>query len=91
MYLIFSTSDELLTVSVNHGQFDFKIKVDPDFIPSIQVVAYVVLHCDKVLSHSTKFHTEKCFKNEVSEKFSKCGVQTFHCPFMCILTKACQL
>ncbi|XP_013882147.1 murinoglobulin-1, partial [Austrofundulus limnaeus] len=42
----------------------------PDFTPFIQVVAYVVLSCDKVLSHSAKFNTEKCFKNKVSAKFA---------------------
>lgn len=87
---IFSATDDLLTVTVNNGQFVFKIKVHPDFTPYIQIVAYVVLSCDKLLSHSAKFHTEKCFKNEVSGRFSKCDVQIFHYLYIVIYFKACQ-
>ncbi|XP_024132289.1 alpha-2-macroglobulin [Oryzias melastigma] len=33
--------------------------------PYIQVVAYVVLSCEKILAHSAEFPTEECFSNEV--------------------------
>ncbi|XP_037836837.1 alpha-2-macroglobulin-like protein 1, partial [Kryptolebias marmoratus] len=59
-----------LTSPVNNGQFFITIRVKPDFTPYIQVVAYVVLRCDKVLAHSAKFPTEKCFKNPANAKFS---------------------
>uniref|UniRef100_A0A3Q3BI28 Uncharacterized protein n=1 Tax=Kryptolebias marmoratus TaxID=37003 RepID=A0A3Q3BI28_KRYMA len=78
-YLLFNTIDDLLPVSVNNGQFFITIRVKPDFTPYIQVVAYVVLRCDKVLAHSAKFPTEKCFKNPFSPSPALPGGETKLC------------
>ncbi|MED6236848.1 hypothetical protein ATANTOWER_015120, partial [Ataeniobius toweri] len=52
------------------GQFSFSLKMNPDFAPSIQIVAYTVLDCERVLAHSARFYTKDCFRNKVISKFS---------------------
>ncbi|MED6281759.1 hypothetical protein CHARACLAT_025074 [Characodon lateralis] len=52
------------------GRFSFSLKMNPDFAPSIQIVAYTVLDCERVLAHSTRFYTKDCFRNKVISKFS---------------------
>ncbi|KAK5617048.1 hypothetical protein CRENBAI_016532 [Crenichthys baileyi] len=52
------------------GRFSFSLKMNPDFAPSIQIVAYTVLDCERVLAHSARFYTKDCFRNKVISKFS---------------------
>uniref|UniRef100_A0A3Q2TX00 NTR domain-containing protein n=1 Tax=Fundulus heteroclitus TaxID=8078 RepID=A0A3Q2TX00_FUNHE len=56
--------------STNKGKLSFSVEVKSDFTPNIQVVVYTVLDCERVLAHSELFHTQDCFRNPVSSKFS---------------------
>ncbi|XP_021169386.2 alpha-2-macroglobulin [Fundulus heteroclitus] len=56
--------------SKNKGKLSFSVEVRSDFAPQIQVVVYTVLDCERVLAHSALFHTQDCFRNPVSSKFS---------------------
>ncbi|XP_014903299.1 alpha-2-macroglobulin-like [Poecilia latipinna] len=51
------------------GEFSFNLTVRTRYAPSIQVVAYTVLECERVLAHSERFHTKDCFSNPVLPKF----------------------
>lgn len=74
---------------MSSGEFTFQIKVKPDFTAHIRVLAYVVLGCHKVLAHSAKFHTENCFRNKVSGRYSQCDVQTLQYWLICVQYKVC--
>ncbi|XP_073673314.1 alpha-2-macroglobulin-like isoform X2 [Garra rufa] len=52
------------------GTVSFKLSVDADLAPAVQILAYCVLPSDNVVAGSRDFTTEKCFKNEVSLQFS---------------------
>ncbi|XP_027854898.1 alpha-2-macroglobulin-like [Xiphophorus couchianus] len=51
------------------AEFSFSLTVRTGYAPSIQVVAYTVLECERVLAHSERFYTEDCFSNPVLPKF----------------------
>ncbi|XP_058601051.1 alpha-2-macroglobulin-P-like [Onychostoma macrolepis] len=52
------------------GTVSFKLSVGADLAPAVQILAYCVLPSENVVAHSTKFDTEKCFKNKISLHFS---------------------
>uniref|UniRef100_M3ZX95 NTR domain-containing protein n=1 Tax=Xiphophorus maculatus TaxID=8083 RepID=M3ZX95_XIPMA len=63
VYLILSRG---IIVHQGFAEFSFSLTVRTGYAPSIQVVAYTVLECERVLAHSERFYTEDCFSNPVS-------------------------
>uniref|UniRef100_A0A3B5R761 NTR domain-containing protein n=1 Tax=Xiphophorus maculatus TaxID=8083 RepID=A0A3B5R761_XIPMA len=61
-----NTINALFTLSEIQAEFSFSLTVRTGYAPSIQVVAYTVLECERVLAHSERFYTEDCFSNPVS-------------------------
>ncbi|KAF5901964.1 alpha-2-macroglobulin-like, partial [Clarias magur] len=52
------------------GNILFKLSVDAELAPVVQVVAYSVLPSKNVIAAKKNFDVEKCLKNKVSLKFS---------------------
>ncbi|XP_073673662.1 alpha-2-macroglobulin-like isoform X2 [Garra rufa] len=52
------------------GTVSFKLSVDADLSPAVQILAYCVLPSKNVAAGSTKFDVEKCLSNKVSLQFS---------------------
>uniref|UniRef100_A0A8D3CJN8 Si:ch211-212c13.8 n=1 Tax=Scophthalmus maximus TaxID=52904 RepID=A0A8D3CJN8_SCOMX len=52
------------------GKVSFKLNVQPEIAPGVQVVAYAVLPSENVIAHKVDFSVEKCFSHKVSLEFS---------------------
>ncbi|KAL1260706.1 hypothetical protein QQF64_008533 [Cirrhinus molitorella] len=52
------------------GTVSFKLSVNADMAPAVQILAYCVLPSENVVAGSTNFDTEKCTRNNVSLQFS---------------------
>ncbi|XP_071327810.1 alpha-2-macroglobulin-like isoform X1 [Trachinotus anak] len=61
---------EVLDQSVNEGEVSFKLTVNADMAPDVQVLTYAVLPSETVIAHSADFSIEKCFSHKVSLEFS---------------------
>ncbi|XP_029372544.1 alpha-2-macroglobulin-like [Echeneis naucrates] len=61
---------EVQANSVNEGEVSFKLNVNADMAPEVQVLAYAVLPSTAVIADSADFSTEKCFSHKVSLEFS---------------------
>ncbi|XP_040901700.1 alpha-2-macroglobulin-like [Toxotes jaculatrix] len=61
---------EVQDTSVTEGELSFKLNVEPEMSPEIQVLAYAVLPSETVVAHSAEFSTEECFSHKVSLEFS---------------------
>uniref|UniRef100_A0A8D3CNB8 Si:ch211-212c13.8 n=1 Tax=Scophthalmus maximus TaxID=52904 RepID=A0A8D3CNB8_SCOMX len=79
MYLVLSRGAivmqgfELVEVqdeTVMEGKVSFKLNVQPEIAPGVQVVAYAVLPSENVIAHKVDFSVEKCFSHKVSLEFS---------------------
>ncbi|XP_051966607.1 alpha-2-macroglobulin-like [Xyrauchen texanus] len=55
---------------ISSGSVSFKLSVDGDLAPVVQILAYCVLPSENVVAGSGTFDIEKCFQNKVSLKFS---------------------
>uniref|UniRef100_A0A8D3ECJ0 Si:ch211-212c13.8 n=1 Tax=Scophthalmus maximus TaxID=52904 RepID=A0A8D3ECJ0_SCOMX len=55
---------------VMEGKVSFKLNVQPEIAPGVQVVAYAVLPSENVIAHKVDFSVEKCFSHKVSLEFS---------------------
>ncbi|XP_051522156.1 alpha-2-macroglobulin-like [Myxocyprinus asiaticus] len=55
---------------VSHGSVTFRLSVDGDLAPVVQILAYCVLPSESVVAESINFKTEQCFRNKVSLQFS---------------------
>ncbi|XP_056612289.1 alpha-2-macroglobulin-like isoform X1 [Triplophysa dalaica] len=53
-----------------NGSVSFKLSVEADLSPAVQILAYCLLPSDNVVAGSKTFNTEKCFRNKVSVQFS---------------------
>ncbi|XP_053503783.1 alpha-2-macroglobulin [Ictalurus furcatus] len=58
------------STDVRKGKISFKLAVDAELAPVVQVVVYSVLPSENVIAASKKFDVEKCFRNKVSLQFS---------------------
>ncbi|XP_058489894.1 alpha-2-macroglobulin-like [Solea solea] len=56
--------------TVTEGEVSFKLNVDSEMAPKVQVLAYIILPSETVIAHSADFSTEKCFSHQVSLEFS---------------------
>uniref|UniRef100_A0A8D3E523 Si:ch211-212c13.8 n=1 Tax=Scophthalmus maximus TaxID=52904 RepID=A0A8D3E523_SCOMX len=76
MYLVLSRGAivmqgfELVEVQDETGKVSFKLNVQPEIAPGVQVVAYAVLPSENVIAHKVDFSVEKCFSHKVSLEFS---------------------
>ncbi len=52
---------EVLDQSVNEGEVSFKLTVNADMAPDVQVLTYAVLPSETVIAHSADFSIENCF------------------------------
>ncbi|XP_047017186.1 alpha-2-macroglobulin isoform X2 [Ictalurus punctatus] len=59
-----------LSTDVRKGKISFKLAVDAELAPVVQIVVYSVLPSENVIAASKKFDVEKCFRNKVSLQFS---------------------
>ncbi|XP_051534785.1 alpha-2-macroglobulin-P-like [Myxocyprinus asiaticus] len=55
---------------ISSGSVSFKLSVDVDLVPVVQILAYCVLPSESVVAESINFNTEQCFRNKVSLQFS---------------------
>ncbi|XP_051962630.1 alpha-2-macroglobulin-like [Xyrauchen texanus] len=55
---------------ISSGSVTFRLSVDYDLAPVVQILAYCVLPSENVIAGSTNFDIEKCFRNKVSLQFS---------------------
>ncbi|KAA0701948.1 Pregnancy zone protein C3 and PZP-like alpha-2-macroglobulin domain-containing protein 6 [Triplophysa tibetana] len=53
-----------------NGSVSFKLSVEADLSPAVQILAYCLLPSDNVVAGSRYFEIEKCFNNKVSVQFS---------------------
>ncbi|KAF0030277.1 hypothetical protein F2P81_017008 [Scophthalmus maximus] len=76
MYLVLSRGAivmqgfELVEVqdeTVMEGKVSFKLNVQPEIAPGVQVVAYAVLPSENVIAHKVDFSVEKCFSHKVGK------------------------
>ncbi|KAI4885480.1 hypothetical protein NFI96_027047 [Prochilodus magdalenae] len=52
------------------GKVSFKLTVDVELAPVVQVLVYCVLPSENIIAASKNFNVEKCFRNKVSLEFS---------------------
>ncbi|XP_036453843.1 alpha-2-macroglobulin-like isoform X2 [Colossoma macropomum] len=52
------------------GKVSFRLSVDADLAPVVQVLVYCVLPSENVIAASKNFNVEKCFRHKVSLQFS---------------------
>ncbi|XP_036453943.1 alpha-2-macroglobulin-like [Colossoma macropomum] len=52
------------------GKVSFKLSVDAELAPVVQVLVYCVLPSENVIAASKNFNVEKCFRHKVSLQFS---------------------
>ncbi|KAI4891202.1 hypothetical protein NFI96_031919, partial [Prochilodus magdalenae] len=52
------------------GKVSFKLSVDVELAPVVQVLVYCVLPSGNIIAASRNFNVEKCFRNKVSLQFS---------------------
>ncbi|KAI4893875.1 hypothetical protein NFI96_029753 [Prochilodus magdalenae] len=52
------------------GKVSFKLSVDAELAPVVQVLVYCVLPSKNIIAASRNFNVEKCFRNKVSLQFS---------------------
>ncbi|KAI4874838.1 hypothetical protein NFI96_025970 [Prochilodus magdalenae] len=52
------------------GKVSFKLSVDAELAPVVQVLVYCVLPSGNIIAASRNFNVEKCFRNKVSLQFS---------------------
>ncbi|XP_051966606.1 alpha-2-macroglobulin-like [Xyrauchen texanus] len=55
---------------ISSGSVSFKLSVDGDLAPVVQILAYCVLPSENVVAESINFNIEQCFRNKVSLQFS---------------------
>ncbi|XP_051522154.1 alpha-2-macroglobulin-P-like [Myxocyprinus asiaticus] len=55
---------------ISSGSVTFRLSVDGDLAPVVQILAYCVLPSENIVAGSTNFDIEKCFRNKVSLQFS---------------------
>ncbi|KAK3560861.1 hypothetical protein QTP86_022612 [Hemibagrus guttatus] len=58
------------STDVRKGKISFKLSVDAELAPEVQVVVYSVLPSENIMAASKNFYVEKCFRNTVSLQFS---------------------
>ncbi|XP_047676890.1 alpha-2-macroglobulin-like [Tachysurus fulvidraco] len=64
------TVDVEESTDTRKGKVSFKLSVDAEMSPEMQVVLYSVLPSENVIASSREFSVEKCFRNKVSLQFS---------------------
>ena len=47
------------------GKVSFKLSVDVELAPVVQVLVYCVLPSENIIAASRNFNVEKCFRNKV--------------------------
>ncbi|KAG7322065.1 hypothetical protein KOW79_014923 [Hemibagrus wyckioides] len=58
------------STDVRKGKVSFKLSVQAELAPVVQVVVYSVLPSENIIVASKNFDVEKCFRNKVSLQFS---------------------
>ncbi|XP_066519295.1 alpha-2-macroglobulin-like [Hoplias malabaricus] len=61
---------EKVEVKDIEGKVSFKILVNAELAPIMQVVAYTLLPSENIIAAQKNFNVEKCFRNKVSLQFS---------------------
>lgn len=64
-YLLPITAGLCCVFLVMEGKVSFKLNVQPEIAPGVQVVAYAVLPSENVIAHKVDFSVEKCFSHKV--------------------------
>lgn len=62
-----------LAISVTKGEVSFTLKMSPEMAPHVQIVAYTVLHSERMIAHRADFPTEKCFSHKVRGRTWRSG------------------